>query len=353
MKSFINYGCIIFFYLVIIHLAKAQNGYLVMDTVHSISLEGNLLGDSPDRSVVIYLPPDYNSALGKRYPVVYFLHGNQSHSTIWTSGIYQGMKINHTMDSLINAGIVGEMILVMPDGYNRYRGSHFVNSTVSGNWADFITVDLVKYIDRKYRTIPSGESRGIAGHSMGGRASMYLGMNHPDVFCAFYGLSSGKMNFEKTLSPPQNQEIWMKLLQLEDFKQVNDFGVIRMLGLSAAFSPNPDKPPFFVDLYYEFIDGKIQPIQDVWERWHAFDPVALVPILKGNLNQLKAIRFDCGLSDFILSDSRAFAMALDEQGISYIYEEYKGNHVNRIRGRIERKVLPFFSEVLEFNRPSN
>ncbi len=148
------------------------------------------------------------------------------------------------------------------------------------------------------------------------------------------------------------RDMWIKLLQLKDINEAKDFGTVRMLGLSAAFSPNPDKPPFFVDLYYELIDNKIQPIQDVWERWHAYDPVSLVPTLKDNFNQLKAIRFDCGVSDQILSDSRAIANALKEQGIPFIYEEYEGDHGNRIREWVETKVLPFFSQILEFNPPS-
>lgn len=323
-----------------------------MDTVHGYALEGNLLGDSPDRSVLIYLPPDYISALEKRYPVLYLLHGNSCHNTIWTSGIYQGMNIQSTMDSLINDGLAREMIIVMPDGYNRFKGCHFVNSSVTGNWADFITNDLVNYIDTKYRTIRSAQSRGLAGHSMGGRATLYLGMTHPDVFNAFYGLSSGDMFFDEILSPPQNPAMWSDLLQIKDIKEVTDFGMMRMIGLSAAFSPNPNRPPFLVDFHYELSDGKIKPIQEVWKRWHDFDPVALVPSFEDNLKKLKAIRFDCGLSDNLLGDSRAYANALKILEIPYVYEEYEGNHFNRIRERVETKVLPFFSEVLEFYPPS-
>ena len=44
-------------------------------TVHSPSLEGNLMGDSPDRLVTVYLPPGYESSPETRYPVIYFLHG--------------------------------------------------------------------------------------------------------------------------------------------------------------------------------------------------------------------------------------------------------------------------------------
>src|SRR6266571_4015308 len=55
--------------------AQAPDGRLVADTVHSRAIEKNLYGDSPDRSVLVYLPPSYESGSGKRYPVVYLLHG--------------------------------------------------------------------------------------------------------------------------------------------------------------------------------------------------------------------------------------------------------------------------------------
>src|SRR5579871_4736795 len=50
-------------------------GRLVADTVHAKSLEHNLYGDSPDRSMLVYLPPSYESSPNKRYPVIYLLHG--------------------------------------------------------------------------------------------------------------------------------------------------------------------------------------------------------------------------------------------------------------------------------------
>jgi len=44
-------------------------------TVHGRSLEGNLEGDSPDRPVIVYLPPSYEKETARRYPVLYYLHG--------------------------------------------------------------------------------------------------------------------------------------------------------------------------------------------------------------------------------------------------------------------------------------
>ena len=349
---------IIIYFLIAIAIPAvvvAQEGRITENLVHSIALEGNLLDDPSDRSVLVYLPPSYD--LGDhRYPVLYLLHGNGSHNTLWTEGLIQGMDIKASMDSLISADVIREMILVLPDAYNLYCGSHYVNSSTTGNWADFITRDLVQYIDSTYRTIRNSNSRGLSGHSMGGRGTLYLAMSYPGIFGAIYGLSSGQMDFSETLQPPENPEWWSTLLTFQDINEaakVADWAMIRMVGLAAAFTPNPNRPPFYADFQYELVEGQVQPVPDVWRKWLAYDPVALVPSCEANLRQLRGIRFDCGMSDqLVITNNRAFARALTEAGIPFEFEEYDGNHSNRIRERIETRVLPFFSDILEFT-PSN
>jgi enterochelin esterase-like enzyme len=219
----------------------AQEGRISEDTVHSQALEGNLLDDSPNRSVYVYLPPGYDQGI-QRYPVVYLLHGNGGRSNIWTQGRFQDLNIRVSMDSLINAGAIREMILVMPDANNRYRGSHYVNSSTTGNWADFITRDLIQYIDATYRTIPHANSRGLAGHSMGGRGTLYMAMTYPGIYGAIYGSSAGQMDFGELRQTPDNPDWWAKLINLQDISQA-DRRMVRMLGLTAAFTPNPNRPP--------------------------------------------------------------------------------------------------------------
>jgi S-formylglutathione hydrolase len=112
--------------------ARAGEGQLVSSTVRSAALEGNLLGDAADRSVIVYLPPSYDSTPTKRYPVEYLLHGNNQRNTVWTDGRFQGLNVKTVMDTSVAAGTIREMILVMPDVNNRYIGSHYVNSVVAG-----------------------------------------------------------------------------------------------------------------------------------------------------------------------------------------------------------------------------
>ena len=112
-----------------------------------------------------------------------------------------------------------------------------------------------------------------------------------------------------------------------------------------------------MDFQYELVDGKVQSVPAVWQKWLDHDPVSLVPSSEANLRRLRGFRFDCGLSDQrVLPSSPVFARALTEAGIPYEYENYDGNHGNRVRVCIETRWLPFFSDVLEFDPltcPSN
>jgi S-formylglutathione hydrolase FrmB len=267
-------------------------------------------------------------------------------TTVWTEGAFQGLNIRIAMDSLIAAAKIREMILVMPDANNRYLASHYANSTVTGRWADFICQDLVAGIDAKYRTIPSPAGRGLAGHSMGGRGALYLAMKCPGVYSAIYGLSSGRMAFEQFV--PFGEEMWRQTLALQDAGNV-ERKFYYPIGFAAAFSPNPDRPPFFVDFPFKIDQQKVRRVEEVWQKWLAHDPVALVASHQEELRRLRAIRFDCGTSDDVmLGANRLFAEALTAAQIPHRFEEYQGDHGDHIRLRVETKMLPFFSDVLAF-----
>src|SRR6476469_6463599 len=100
---------------------QLSSGQLVVDTVHAKSLERNLFGDSPDRSLLVYLPQSYASSPNRRYPVIYLLHGCGGDERGWTG--YAPIK--PAMDTLVRAGIVKEMIIVMPNGNNALGGSFY------------------------------------------------------------------------------------------------------------------------------------------------------------------------------------------------------------------------------------
>ncbi len=157
--------------------------------IHGKGLEGNLEGDDPDRDVSIYLPPGYKTNPKKHYPVVYFLHGYTDNDAQWYGLVKHWINMPAIIDSVFAAGAAKEMIFVTPNAYTKYQGSMYSSSVTTGDWEDYVSKEIVSYIDAHYRTIPAAASRGLAGHSMGGYGTLRIGQKHPEIFSAIYLLS--------------------------------------------------------------------------------------------------------------------------------------------------------------------
>jgi len=137
--------------------------------------------------MIVYLPANYYES-GKRYPVFYLLHGARGYETAW---IRFG-EVYHTADSLWKEGLAQECIIVMPNvnQYNDdedYDNARFKDAfesifEIDGAVETGFTRDVVAFVDSVYRTIPDRAHRAVAGLSIGGYQSLYLGANHPDVF---------------------------------------------------------------------------------------------------------------------------------------------------------------------------
>jgi pimeloyl-ACP methyl ester carboxylesterase len=152
--------------------------------IHGAALEGNLEGDAVDRDVIVFLPPSYEKEKNRRYPVVYALHGFFIGAEQWTHEIH----VPQTIEGAFALG-AKEMIVVLPDSKTIYNGSMYSSSVTTGDFENFISHDVVTYIDAHYRTIQDRKSRGLVGHSMGGYGASRIGMKHPDVFGALYIMS--------------------------------------------------------------------------------------------------------------------------------------------------------------------
>lgn len=334
----------------------SQEGKLVYIDYPSMALRQNILQDSPVRSVIIYLPPGYDTDTEIKYPVVFLLHGYDATNTVWLNyrtrigdkehAVYQGFHIKTAMDSLIAAGEVKKMIFVLPHAENRYKGSFYANSPVIGNWEDFITIELVNYLAENFRIIDNRDGRGIAGHSMGGYGALTIAMKHSDVFCAVYGLSAYAADFrEEFLNKRKNDLISaMDAKKITDFERLNWFAQLSVAAGSVAAS-NPENPPFFIDFPFVKADGTLLVDELIWNRWLEHDPSSMVKDYKKNLLSLRGIQFDCGTSDWLITQNLTFSGVLTENGIHHIFEEYDGDHLNRIKHRMITKVLPFFSSI--------
>jgi S-formylglutathione hydrolase len=310
--------------------------------VHGKSLEGNLEGDSPDREVCVYLPPSYASARNRRYPVIYLLHGFTDNTDNWWGFKPHFISVPAVADKALASKEAREMIIVMPNAFTRYQGSMYSSSATTGDWESFVARELVAYIDAHYRTLARRESRGLAGHSMGGYGTIRIGMRNPDVFSSLYILSPCCM------SPPTKVSTsWARAEKIQSPDEVEhaDFGTKAALASAAAWSPNPDNAPLFFDLPSR--NAEFQP--GIAAKWAANAPLAMIDQYIDRLKQLRAIAVDAGAQDTSIAETvRTLDKILTSYKIEHTFEIYEGTHTSKIAERVETKVLPFFSHHLTF-----
>nr|PZN70224.1 MAG: esterase [Pseudomonadota bacterium] len=314
--------------------AEPPAGRLEQIQVHGPSLEGNLSGDSATRTVFVYLPPGYAADGSRRYPVLYFLHGFGAAAQMYVN--FLGLP--RVLDAAIAEGRVPPLIVVLPDVLNRFGGSMYSNSPTIGDWESFIARDLVAYIDGHYRTLAQRESRGLAGHSMGGYGTLRIGMKQPDVFVALYSMSACCLDPRQVAPADATNE---QVRTLEDVEKLPVLGRTT-LAASASWAPNPQNPPLYLDLPTR--SGASQ--QDVLARFAANAPTVMasqyVPQLKGHA----AIRMDIGEQDGLIGGNALMTQVLTKLGVPHEYETYPGDHMNKVAERFAQHVLPFFARHL-------
>ncbi len=305
--------------------------------IHGGALEGNLEGNAVDRDVLVFLPPGYATHKKRRYPVVYALHGYSIGAGQWAQEIH----VPQTIEGAFAQG-AQEMIVVLPDSKTVHNGSMYSSSVTTGDFEQFIAHDVVAYIDAHYRTIAKRTSRGLAGHSMGGYGASRIGMKHPDVFGSLYIMSPCCMAARQAgPANPADEKV------LEGVKTPADsaklpFGLRAQLASAAAWSPNPKKPPLFLDLPIE--NGAVR--QDVMAKWAANAPLAFVDQYIGNLRQYRAIAMDVGDQDGLRAGAAKLHEILDSYGIANTFEIYSGTHTSAVADRLQNHVIPFFSKNL-------
>lgn len=129
--------------------------------VPSVALQGRV-------HARVVLPPGYKDS-GKRYPVVYFLHGLPA-----TAAAYRGN--DWLIDALERAG---PALLVIPQGARAGDDDpEYLNWGAGRNWETYVAEEVPRYVDAHFRTIRSREGRAIVGLSAGGYGATILGLHH-------------------------------------------------------------------------------------------------------------------------------------------------------------------------------
>ena len=171
------------------------------------------------RRMYVYTPAGYETS-HDRYPVLYLLHGGGGDEDAWDN-LGRAREI---LDNLIAAGKAKPMIVVMTNGnYNQAAAPGIVPQvetpsaapTSSGmlqmlKFSDSIVVDVIPFVDKRYRTSPARDNRAIAGLSMGGAQTYDAGFHHMDRFAYMATFSAGVIMFPGAIKPPARtpRSVW-------------------------------------------------------------------------------------------------------------------------------------------------
>ncbi|MEO9004625.1 MAG: alpha/beta hydrolase-fold protein [Ginsengibacter sp.] len=341
----------------------SKKGKVIVEKFLAPSLQGNHSGEDSMRRITIYLPPGYEESK-ERYPVIYFLHGGME--MLGDSIVMAWWLINELMDAAILGGHIRPMIFVLPNSDAKLGGGFYTNSTLTGNWVDYIAKDVVDYIDKRYRTIANRNSRGLSGQSLGGNGALKIGMLYPDVFGAVYALSPGLLgwgggfnindpafkNMDSFRNQYSTEEIFDDLIKRNDFTK---FNTKAMANVARAYSPDEQSKTFLsAKMPVKYSGDSMIVDEETKRKWEANFPINMIASHLPALKSLNALKLDWGRNDEISNVpivSLQFSKKLEANGVKHFAEEYIGGHVSNIGGldgRIYTEMLPFFDIYLKF-----
>jgi hypothetical protein len=288
-------------------------------------LVDNPLGDPAQRPLEVYLPPGYDDEPDRRYPSVYVIQGYTGAVSMWHNRSPFRPTFPEAVDAMFAAGEAPPAVLVFVDAWTAYGGSQFVDSPGTGRYHSYLCDEVVPFVDARYRTLASAEHRGIAGKSSGGFGAMITPMLRPDLFGglashagdALYELCyvSGFGKAVRALREYDGsyERFWEDFRSRAPLSKDSDGDLVLTYGVAAAFSADPDGT---VHLPFDLRTGRL--VDDVWERWLAWDPVRMVPDHADALRGLRAIYLDGGTRDewYLELGALAFRDALAEIGVT-------------------------------------
>ena len=331
-------------------IAEPAKSQVVDRELRSESLAHNKIGVDPMRKMVVYLPPGYEGS-SEHYPVIYFLPNpfEDGYRFVFDHRDAQGL-----FDRAIARGLIGKFILVSVDMNTPFGSSWYVNSPATGNWEDFMVKELGPYIDANFRTLPTRDSRGIAGIFIGGYGAIRFDMRHPDIFGTVYAMHPVGTGTGVSISASLPKwDILVNAKSMDDVKK--DFRTQIFTTMFQAHLPDPDKPPLFIDLLARQEGDQLVIDAKLMERFrNNFYLETMIPQYADNLKSLRGFKFDWTRNDANFDHvyaNQAFTHKLNEFGIVHQAEEYTGTFGESdwgVDGRVYTEMLPFFQRHLVF-----
>jgi len=229
-----------------------------------------------DRDYWVYTPAGYDPKRKEAYPVLYLLHGLNDEAYCWI-----GSGANVILDNLIAQGKTKPMVVVMPLGYGKSGASGAMREDMMQTYSRTVLEEVMPQVEKGYNVTRDRTKRAIAGLSMGGAESTFVGLNHLDKF-AWIGSFSGAY------------VMWP----------------IPRSAAPAGVSPAPGVAPAGRGR------GPSLTVEGIAKIFPALDA-------KANA-QIKLLWVDCGTDDSLLAVNRQFKAFLDSKGVKATYAEVPG-----------------------------
>jgi S-formylglutathione hydrolase FrmB len=347
-------------------------------------LADNALGDPHVRRFPVWLPPQYDVQArarvpGRRFPVLYDLVGFTAGGPAHVNWRAFEENVAEKAARLVHEKRMGPAIIVFPDCYTSLGGNQYINSSALGRYADYLTRELIPFIDREFRTLAQREHRGCFGKSSGGYGSIIHGMKYARYWGAIAD-HSGDSHFDicyrpdwpntldelaryrKAARKPGPVDVarsargagtgiddgrvrrFLDAFRAKEKPSGTEIHCLMNLAMAASYDPDPRAPNGF-RLPFNLETGELIGVR--WDRWLRHDPVNLVTQYRDNLRSLKGIYIDCGWRDqyHLHYGARLLSRRLAEQRIAHRYEEFNDTH-SGIDYRMDVS-LPFLYRALK------
>jgi enterochelin esterase-like enzyme len=173
----------------------------------------SLFAPALDRSkkILVYVPPGYDCATSRRYPVFYFNDGHDlfdgtpaapdlepavAADIAAREAWYGSWRLDDQLDRAIAHQDLPPLIVVGIASDDGMRSRDLAPVPWSGSaegrgtqYGDFVARAVVRAVDRRFRTTADRRCRGIGGASLGGISALQIGLAHPDRFGMVLALS--------------------------------------------------------------------------------------------------------------------------------------------------------------------
>ena len=223
-----------------------------IERLHNYAFHSAILPD--DRTVSVYLPPEYTSEPDRRYGVFY-LHDGQNlfdPETSYVTG--HSWRAGATADRMSELGQAEPLILVGIGNTGLRRMAEYTPTRdyrLGGGdgsaYGRLLMEEVKPWVDENFRTLPGGSSTGLGGSSLGGLITLYLGLEHPDVFSRLAVMSPSIwwnqrsiLGFVAEAAPRFGQRIWLDIGTGEGTRHVRDTELLERRLIQRGWTPGVD-----------------------------------------------------------------------------------------------------------------